>query len=284
LNLLAASLLAVVPAVDAMSLGGGAGWYSGEVSKAKNDYDNPWRFGAPAWQFKLIDPSGSLLSALSTASGNYGRRLGAQQRAEESARNGGDGTATYEVKTSVNATGSTQTFELLWAHDGSFESQEDAGWKTDDAPDLMVLDGAITANLGAWNGIAGLDALSLVASLKGEMGYLDVAADLGTGYERKETEAWVLFPFSLAAVYDAPLGLSARAFAGYDPLTGLVSIWSKNVHQAWEWGAGAEWSPKPWLTAEAALTNQTTNLSDDYVWAFATTVATFGARIDFDGF
>jgi len=284
---LSATLGLIVMATTAshsMSVGGGAGYFTGSVTEPKTDDTQRWTLSAPAWSFKIVDPSGSLMSFLGTATSNYSHQLGAQQKAEEEAKRNGVGSATYEVSNSVTSTGSTQTFELLWAHDGEFDySDATQGASTDNAPDQMTLQGTLTANIAAWNGIGGIP-LSALAYWKMVVGYMDLKAQGKAGYSVAENKAWFTFPFGAALVYDAPLKLSGKVYGGYDPITGLVSIWSPNVHQAWEYGAAAEWTPLPWLVAETGIVSGVTNLDSEKLWKFGTTAITFGARIDFDGF
>lgn len=224
------------------------------------------------------------MSLLGTAAGNYGRMAGAQAEAEKNAReNNGYGTANYEVKTSVSSTGSTQILEILWAHDGTLDYKDASGKITDDNLDNFTLQGSLSGNITSWNGIGGTP-VSIVPYWKMIMGYFDFTGVGKFGYKIEENQAWFTFPFGAAVVFDAPLRISAKAFAGYDPITGLVSIWSKNVHQAWEYGVGAEWAALPWLVAETSFTSSSTNIDNNNVWAFGTTALNFGARIDFDGF
>lgn len=268
-------------ATHAMSLGGGAGYFTGETSEPRNAGSGTWKLSSPAWSFKLVDPEGSLLSAMSTASSNYGQMLGAQQRAQEEAnRTGGSATATYEVKTSVSSTGSTQSLEVIWAHDGEFEHTDSySGKVVDKAPDNLTIQGALSGNIYAWNGIGGIS-LSAIPYWKMVVGYMD----LKSSNSSEVSSTWFTFPFGGALVYDAPLNISLKGYGGYDPVTGLVSIWSKGVHQAWEYGAGAEWAPFGWLVAEAGFNAGMTNLQETELPKFATTTLNFGARIDFDGF
>ncbi|MEN9353807.1 MAG: hypothetical protein RL318_1132 [Fibrobacterota bacterium] len=266
-----------------LALGAGIGRFSGTVQGAKTSA-KPWEFQAPALALKVTDPSGSLLSLLSGAAGNYGRMTDAQRRARESAEKGGSGTATYEMRTSVNSTGSTQTLELLWADGGSFTFDDGApGRTTDDAPDLMALQLSINSDITAWNGLGGIP-LSALLYWKMVMGYLSAEAKGPLGYTHSEDKAWFTFPFGAAVVFDAPLSISPKVFAGYDPITGLISIWSKNVHQAWEYGAGATWTPFKWLIVDATFTQQSTNVDNNNVWNLRTTSISTGAQVDFDGF
>lgn len=262
----------------ALSLGVGAGHFSGSTSGAKTNA-LPYEFGAPAFSLKVVDPSGSMLSFLSGVSGNYGRMKGAQDRAAQSA----DGTASYEMRTSVNSTGSTQTLEILWASGSSFTSTLPDGRKLEDEKaDLTALQASLNAQLAAWNGLGGLP-LSVVAQAKGVLGFFSVTTKDASGYLTDEAKAWFTFPVGAALVYDAPLNLSAQVFAGYDPVTGLVSVFSSNVHQAWELGAGATWQPMKWLAVDASLTRQATNIDSRNVWSFSTTSIQAGARVDFAG-
>jgi len=272
-------------ATQAMSLGGGAGYFTGEISEPKSSSTIRWQLSSPTWSFKLVDPEGALLSAMSTASSNYGQMLGAQQRAQEEAnRTGGTATATYEVKTSVSSTGSTQSLEVIWAHDGEFEySDSYEGKSVDKAPDNLTIQGALSGNMFAWNGIGGIS-LSAIPYWKMVVGYMDLQAKGKNGAQHEVSSTWFTFPFGGALVYDAPLHVAVKGYAGYDPVTGLVSIWSKNVHQAWEYGAGAEWTPFGWLVAEAGFNAGATNLQDTELPKLSTTTLNFGARIDFDGF
>lgn len=279
-NVLAALLCASLPVTSfALSAGLGVGHFSGSTSGAKTNA-LPYEFGAPAFGLKVVDPSGSLLSFLSGVSGNYGRMKGAQDRAAQSA----DGTASYEVRTSVNSTGSTQTLEVLWATGGSFTSTTPDGRKVEDTDaDLTAVQASLNAQLAAWNGLGGLP-LSVVAQAKGVLGFFDASYKDAAGYATDEAKLWMTFPVGAALVYDAPMGLSAQVFAGYDPVTGVVSIFSSNVHQAWELGAGATWQPVKWLAVDASLTRQATNIDSRNVWSLATTSLQAGARIDFAGF
>lgn len=262
----------------ALSAGLGVGHFAGSTSDAKTN-DRPYEFGAPAFGLKVVDPSGSLLSFLAGVSGNYGRMKGAQDRAAQSA----DGTATYEMRTSVNSTGSTQTLEVLWATGGSYTSTAPDGRKIEDTQaELTAVQASLNAQLAAWNGLGGMP-LSVVAQAKGVLGFFDITARDYSGYPINEGKIWFTFPVGAALVYDAPMGLSAQVFAGYDPITGLVSVFSSNVHQAWELGAGATWQPLTWLAVDASLTRQATNIDNRNVWSFATTSLQAGARIDFAG-
>ena len=293
--LVAGLLITFASSAPALSLGGGLGHLSLGVSEPSSDsYHESWKASSAIWSVKLVDPSGSILSGLSTASGNYGRMLGAQQKAQaEADRTGGTATASYEARTSVSSTGSTQYLEFLWSQGGTFENPADyhpnaSHTLRDDSPDYLAMQATLGADLGSWNGVV-VPAVSLVSYGKMILGYTDIKAvsgdpalhGAGTTVSGK---MWMAFPFGLSIVYDAPLHLSAKVFAGYDPLTGLVSIWSKNVHQAWEYGAGAEWAPLGWLVAEANWVHGVTNLQDTRTWKTETNTLGFGARIDFDGF
>jgi len=283
------SILSALTALSSMTaqagaLGGGIGYFTSEIDHPKIAQPTRWSVSAPMWSFKYVDPSGSLLSFLGTAAGNYGRMAGAQAEAEKKAKeNNGYGTASYEMKTSVNSTGSTQTLEILWAHGGSIDYTDAAGKVVDDNLDNLTLQASLSENITAWNGIAGTP-VSVVPYWKMIMGYFDFAGVGKFNYPIEESQAWFTFPVGAAVVFDAPLRISAKAFAGYDPITGIVSIWSKNVHQAWEYGVGAEWAPLPWLVAETSFTAASSNIDNQNVWAFGTTALNFGARIDFDGF
>ncbi|QQS06277.1 MAG: hypothetical protein IPK50_05130 [Fibrobacterota bacterium] len=275
--------LALPATTFALSLGGGVGAFGGEVSEAKTEA-KPYSFSGTAFGVKVVDPSGSLLSLMSNATGNYGRMLGAQQRAKESAEKGGDGKATYEARTSVNSTGSTQTLEVLWVGSGEFTNQDLKGKEvTDSDADILAIQGSLLGQITSWNGLGGLP-LSVVAQFRMVMGYYDLMGKDPSGYQTEKNKMWITIPFGAAVVYDAPAGISVWGSAGYDPITGVISIFSTNVHQAWELGAGATWQPLGWLAVDAAWEHRISNVDNNDVWKFTTDGIQAQARIDFDGF
>lgn len=264
-------------------LGGGFGFWNMSVDDPKVQQAQRWSLAAPMWSFKFVDPSGSLLSAMGAATSNYSRQLGAQQEAEREAAKDGYGEASYELKTSVSSTGSTQILEVLWAHDGELEYSDDAGKVVDEAPENLTLQMSLSGIFMPQTHLFGTP-VSVVPYWKGIIGYYDFTGKGKLGYNIEDNQAWFTFPVGASAVIDGPFGTSARAFAGYDPVTGLISIWSANVHQAFEYGAAAEWTPLDWLVGEVGFTAATTNVDNNNLWAFETTALNFGARIDFDGF
>jgi hypothetical protein len=267
LSTLCATLALSSMSAHALSIGGGLGMFGADVSKAKMPQPNTWSLSSPTWSVKGVDPTGSMLGILGTPSDKN------------------------QSKTTPYSSGSTVAMELVWIHGGTvdYTLSNAVGaapfYKgSDDDFKLFAYQFSVSENITAWNELGGIP-LSVVPYWKFRTGYMDFE-DVGANVTTLDVAMgfWYTLPFGAAVVYDAPLGISVRTFAGYDPVTGLISLMNKNVHQSWEYGAGVEWAVRPWLVAEAGIDGGSTNVDNSVVYALKTSVLNFGARINFDGF
>jgi hypothetical protein len=229
----------------------------------------------------ILDPSGSLLSFLGAASHNAGARLGAEQRAEKRSKElgGGPVTDSFEVQTSVRSSGDLQTLRIDWMPSGSL------GWKdsvlksgSSDNAEVSVLQAILSSNFAAWNDIFGKP-ISVLAYYRMVFGYASYNKDV-RGYLLAKDDYYVTFPFGASVVWEGPKAISFEGHAGYDPITGIFAYFNKNVKNAWEAGASAEWQWRPWLITTAGYELQITNYESGLRKASIQSLHA-GLRIDF---